>query len=160
MTLVGCLSPFQYDSQAVLRRGGNHGSKAASLGEMLAWIALPALAPSQGVSRVVPAPRRVGVPTLSGSESTASSFLFTTCQAGAEKLLKVELERTHPEMRFAFSRPGLVTFKNASTDGVVSPSVSIGASFARTYGASVGQARACHMDACTLMWLIRIRTRR
>ena len=128
------------------------------------WLALPAFnaawAPSQGVSRVVPALRRIGVPTLSGSESTASSFLFTTCQAGAEKLLKVELERTHPEMRFAFSRPGLVTFKNASTDGVVSPSVSIGASFARTYGASVGQARACHMDACTLMWLIRIRTRR
>jgi len=66
-----------------------------------------------------------------------SNFLFITCQAGAEKLLKAELGRTHPEMRLAFSRPGLVTFKSAN--GAVVPSISIESSFARTYGVSVGQ---------------------
>ena len=110
---------------------------------MLAHAVL-ALALLQG-ARVRPpvaarAARAAVAPRLAAATELSSSFLFTTCQAGAEKLLKLELERTHPELRFAFSRPGLVTFKNASTDGVVSPSVSIGASFARTYGASVGQA--------------------
>lgn len=80
------------------------------------------------------------VTASSAASSFTSSFLFTTCQAGAEKLLKAELERTLPEMRFAFSRPGLVTFKNTTVDGVVCSSVSIASSFARTYGASVGQA--------------------
>jgi 23S rRNA (cytidine2498-2'-O)-methyltransferase len=40
-----------------------------------------------------------------------AEFLFATCQVGAEAALKAEVARRQPEFRFAFSRPGLVTFK-------------------------------------------------
>jgi len=73
------------------------------------------------------------------SGAGAQCFLFTSCQAGAEKLLKAELARTHPELRFAYSRPG--RFMNSCADGIVSPTVSISSSFSRVHGASVGQAR-------------------
>jgi 23S rRNA (cytidine2498-2'-O)-methyltransferase len=79
----------------------------------------------------------------------AQCFLVTSCQAGAEKLLKAELARTHPELRFAYSRPGLVTFKNSPADGIVSPTVSISSSFSRVHGASVGQARTAS-EICVL----------
>jgi 23S rRNA (cytidine2498-2'-O)-methyltransferase len=39
------------------------------------------------------------------------SFLFAVCQAGAEAVLKDEIISRHREFRFAFSRPGFVTFK-------------------------------------------------
>lgn len=39
------------------------------------------------------------------------SFLFATCQAGAEAPLKAEVARRYRRFRFAFSRPGFVTFK-------------------------------------------------
>lgn len=38
-------------------------------------------------------------------------FLFTCCQIGAEAALKAELARLWPDFRFAFSRPGFLTFK-------------------------------------------------
>ena len=38
-------------------------------------------------------------------------FLLTTCQIGSEKPLKGELLRGFPMLRFAFSRPGFLTFK-------------------------------------------------
>lgn len=41
------------------------------------------------------------------------SFLLTTCHAGAERSLKAEITRVIPDARFAFSRPGLLTFKLA-----------------------------------------------
>ena len=100
------------------------------------------------IARAAPLAASLAVPS-----AAASSFLFTTCQAGAEKLLKAEVGRTHPDLRFAFSRPGLVTFKNASAAGVVSPSVSLRSSFARVHGASVGQA-ATAAEVCELaQWL-------
>ena len=43
------------------------------------------------------------------------SFVFFTCQIGAEPALKQELAREWPALRFAFSRPGFLTFKLAST---------------------------------------------
>ena len=43
-----------------------------------------------------------------------SPFLFTVCQVGAEAALKQEVAREHPELKFAFSRPGFITFKNDS----------------------------------------------
>lgn len=39
------------------------------------------------------------------------AFLFAGCQVGAEAALKTELARNWPAFRFAFSRPGFVTFK-------------------------------------------------
>lgn len=38
-------------------------------------------------------------------------FLFALCQVGAEKVLKNEVRQLYPEFRFAFSRPGFMTFK-------------------------------------------------
>ena len=38
-------------------------------------------------------------------------FLFTTCQLGAESVLKAETLRQFSDFRFAFSRPGFLTFK-------------------------------------------------
>ena len=38
-------------------------------------------------------------------------FLFTTCQLGTESVLKTETLRLFPDFRFAFSRPGFLTFK-------------------------------------------------
>ncbi|TWT40244.1 SAM-dependent methyltransferase [Botrimarina hoheduenensis] len=40
-----------------------------------------------------------------------SSFVFCTCQPGAEVALKGEVAARLPEWRFAFSRPGFVTFR-------------------------------------------------
>lgn len=39
------------------------------------------------------------------------SFVFATCQVGFEAALKADVLRTHPQLRLAFSRPGLLTFK-------------------------------------------------
>jgi len=42
------------------------------------------------------------------------SFVFFTCQVGAEPALKHELAIEWPGLRFAFSRPGFLTFKLSS----------------------------------------------
>ncbi len=111
------------------------------------------LQPLRGIS--VPARGKVVQQRLyslrctAGDTDFASSFLFSSCQAGAEKLLKSEVLRMHPELRFAYSRPGLVTFKNSSANAGISPSVSIRSSFSRVHGASVGQA-ATVLEVCEL----------
>jgi 23S rRNA (cytidine2498-2'-O)-methyltransferase len=38
-------------------------------------------------------------------------FVFATCQLGAEAALKEEIARDAPALRFAYSRPGFLTFK-------------------------------------------------
>lgn len=67
-----------------------------------------------------------------------SAFLFTCCQAGAEASLKVEIARQYPDWRFAFSRPGFVTFKLAGGIGSSAP-LQLKSVFARTYGLSIGR---------------------
>jgi 23S rRNA (cytidine2498-2'-O)-methyltransferase len=59
-------------------------------------------------------------------------FLFCACQPGAERLLKAEVRRVRPDLRPAFARPGLVTFKG---DGPPPELV-----FARVSGTSLGAA--------------------
>jgi len=46
-------------------------------------------------------------------QTTNAAFVFMTCQVGAELALKQEVAREWPSMRFAFSRPGFLTFKIA-----------------------------------------------
>lgn len=65
-------------------------------------------------------------------------FIFTTCQTGAEAVLKREIAREFPEWKFSFSRPGFLTWKAPDTDhgqlwGL--PLV-----FARHWGVSLGQS--------------------
>lgn len=40
-----------------------------------------------------------------------TEFVFITCQVGAEPAVKRELSQQWPKLRFAFSRPGFLTFK-------------------------------------------------
>jgi 23S rRNA (cytidine2498-2'-O)-methyltransferase len=68
-----------------------------------------------------------------------SQFIYVCCQNGAEPAVKSEIGRTWPELRFAFSRPGFVTFKNMSR--ALADRVNLKSVFARTYGFSLGQVR-------------------
>ena len=66
-------------------------------------------------------------------------FLFFTCQIGAENALKAELARRSPELRFAFSRPGFLTFKLPPRMDLADD-FRLRVVFARSYGFAVGQA--------------------
>lgn len=66
-----------------------------------------------------------------------SPFLFTVCQVGAEKALKAEIARDYPELRFAFSRPGFLTFKKA--EGEITTDFELKSVFARAYGVCHGK---------------------
>lgn len=67
-----------------------------------------------------------------------SSFVFISCQVGAEKALKADLEKHHPELAFAFSRPGFVTFKASAPLDFGQPLQSY---FARSVAQSVGSIK-------------------
>ncbi|MSR58994.1 MAG: hypothetical protein EXS05_15340 [Planctomycetaceae bacterium] len=77
--------------------------------------------------------------------SHSPGFLFATCQIGAEPALKDELARVWPSFRFAYSRPGFLTFKlppgPAPTDNFDLQSI-----FARSYGFSLGKADGATID--------------
>jgi 23S rRNA (cytidine2498-2'-O)-methyltransferase len=75
-------------------------------------------------------------------------FLFVACQAGAEKALKSELSREHPELAFAYSRPGFVTFKSKleSLGNFELQSV-----FARAYGESLATLKNGDLAAGVLL---------
>jgi len=66
-----------------------------------------------------------------------AAFVFATCLPGLEPALKLEVARTRPELRFAYSRPGLVTFKSARA---VAPDDPPGSVFAHVWGRSIGAA--------------------
>jgi len=46
----------------------------------------------------------------------APQFLFAVCQVGAEAVCKQEILNHHPELRLAYSRPGLLTLKIAQPE--------------------------------------------
>lgn len=64
-------------------------------------------------------------------------FVFATCLPGLEPALKREVARARPELRFAYSRPGLVTFRSSRA---VAPDDPPGSVFARVWGRSIGAA--------------------
>lgn len=66
-------------------------------------------------------------------------FYFASCQAGAEKAVKAEVLAELPSLRFAFSRPGFVTFKEADDAGP--PRALERAVFVRLWGEALGQAK-------------------
>jgi len=67
-------------------------------------------------------------------------FIFATCQIGAEAALKAELAARWPEFRFAFSRPGFLTFK-LPEDHTLEPGFDLHSVFARSFGFSLGGMR-------------------
>lgn len=77
--------------------------------------------------------------------SEKSKFLFATCQVGAETALKREMARIWPDFRFAYSRPGFLTFKLPA--GAVPPdSLDLQSVFARAYGLSLGKATGATLE--------------
>lgn len=74
-----------------------------------------------------------------------TTFVFCTCQPGAEQPLKSEIAARRSEWRLAFSRPGFVSFKSlhsagAALDGALP-------TFARTRSVSLGRVK---MDSLAL----------
>lgn len=70
-----------------------------------------------------------------------TDFAFCTCQPGSETALKGEVAARVPSWKFAFSRPGFVTFK---LPGAMSPErfEPMRLTFARTIGLSYGRVDA------------------
>ena len=75
------------------------------------------------------------------SDSWQPQFVYAVCQRGAEQALKREVAAAWPDSRFAYSRPGFVTFKLA----VPCPRPErfrLSTTFARAQGFSLGQVSA------------------
>lgn len=70
-----------------------------------------------------------------GPTMFSAPFVFTVCRAGAELALKGEVARLHPGWRFAYSRPGFITFR---TDTHVAADFPFDFVFARAAGVSMG----------------------
>lgn len=67
-----------------------------------------------------------------------AQFVFVTCQPGFEQVLKAEVARTHPDLRFAYSRSSFLTFKNATGEvNPLGPDFALSSVFARAYGLSL-----------------------
>ncbi len=75
-----------------------------------------------------------------------AKFLFISCQVGAESALKGELARTWPTFRFAFSRPGFVTFKLPAGFRLAND-FELGCTLARSSGFSLGKVQADNGEA-------------
>jgi 23S rRNA (cytidine2498-2'-O)-methyltransferase len=69
---------------------------------------------------------------------TEPRFYFSTCQVGAEKAVKAEIAKHHPELKFSFSRPGFITFKS---DGEGEPLLAVESIFSRMWGEVLGWAK-------------------
>jgi 23S rRNA (cytidine2498-2'-O)-methyltransferase len=81
-------------------------------------------------------------------------FLFVTCQRGAEGAVKNELARLQPDLRFAYSRPGFLTFK-IPPDRRIQPDLALDSVFARAYGFSLGKVSGADLDvAADEVWRI------
>ncbi len=65
----------------------------------------------------------------------ASQFIFATCRAGSEALLKLEVAAHHKKLKPAFMRPQLVSWKS---DKPLGREFKLSSVFARTWGFSLG----------------------
>lgn len=64
-------------------------------------------------------------------------FIYTIVNVGSEKLLKEEMAIKYPHLKFAYSRPGYITFKDTSEKVDIDTSLDL--IFARAYGISLGK---------------------
>lgn len=77
--------------------------------------------------------------------SAHPAFVFATCQVGAEPTLKGEVARRWPEWRFAYSRPGFLTFKLPADTAFVDD-FTLDCVFARAYGLTLGKVTGANPD--------------
>ena len=75
---------------------------------------------------------------------STNRFIFVVCQNGAEAVCKTELLNNHPELKFAFSRPGFLTFKVIGES--LPEQFNLMSTFARTYGWSIGNLKSDSFD--------------
>lgn len=80
-----------------------------------------------------------------------SQYLFATCQVGAENSLKEELNRRPENLRFAFSRPGFVTFKLPAATPIDGHALAYLPVFARVWGHSIGHVKSKEGDRTKLL---------
>lgn len=64
-------------------------------------------------------------------------FIYTIVNVGSEKMLKEEISLKYPELSFAYSRPGYLTFKDNS--GKIDLESQLDLVFARSWGISLGK---------------------
>jgi 23S rRNA (cytidine2498-2'-O)-methyltransferase len=69
-----------------------------------------------------------------------ASFLFLTCQIGAERAVKREIASRWPDFRFSYSRPGFLTFK-LPENVAYAEDLELNSVFARAYSFSLGKVR-------------------
>lgn len=84
--------------------------------------------------------------TAEKAAETPARFIFVVCQHGAESAAKQEILSAYPELRFAFSRPGFLTFK-LDPSSTLPEKFSLKSTLARTYGWSLGHAQADDANA-------------
>ncbi len=72
------------------------------------------------------------------ASASTPSFLFVTCQVGAEPAVKAEVARQWPDFRFAYSRPGFLTFKLPAGQ-LLADDFDLRSVFARAHGFSLGK---------------------
>ncbi len=77
---------------------------------------------------------------------TAPTFLFATCQVGAEATLKTEIRRLWPEFRAAYGRPGFLTFK-LPEGSENEADFELGSLFARSHGICLGKTSGQDAEA-------------
>ncbi len=88
-------------------------------------------------------------PVQSGAGSglaASCKFVMMTCQQGAEIALKTEVARQWPRFRFAYSRPGFVTFKLSEGHGL-DEDAALDSVFARATSLSLGRAQGDSPEA-------------
>lgn len=64
-------------------------------------------------------------------------FIYTIVNVGSEKLLKEEISIKYPHLKFAYSRPGYITFKDTTENFNIDTQLNL--IFARSYGLSLGK---------------------
>ncbi len=70
-----------------------------------------------------------------------SRFYYSTFQLGADKAVKSEVLAEFPQLKFAFSRPGFMTFKETLQSPSQKPILQTHGIFSRLWGESLGQAK-------------------
>jgi 23S rRNA (cytidine2498-2'-O)-methyltransferase len=73
------------------------------------------------------------------------SFLFITCQIGAETAVKGEIARRWPNFRFSYSRPGFLTFK-LPENVAFAEDLDLHSVFARAHAFSLGKVQGENAD--------------
>jgi len=81
-----------------------------------------------------------------GAHVRSAAVLVHDVSGGAESAVKGELARRWPAFRFAYSRPGFLTFK-LPHDHALAADFDLDSVFARAYAFSVGKAAGGDLDA-------------